>query len=182
MGLLILQRRNRPRAGQRERGAGLHGAVRRPDLDPCEVTQSWAEQNLTPFCIALPRMPHGRQPPHESLLGAGRISGPVWRRTRSTLLFPLPTVSALGSGHQRQPRSPGGATSAQHPGQRRTPGHRMAASRASCWLLWGSLCFARAALLLTSLLSLLTVPLKAAPSPVPSIQHRFTLVWLLEPG
>lgn len=58
----------------------------------------------------------------------------------------------------------------------------MAATRASFWLLWSSLCSDKAALLLTSFPPLLTLPLNAAAGLVPSIHHRFTLVWLPEPG
>lgn len=97
MGLLILQRRNRPRAGQRERGAGLHGAVRRPDLDPCDVTQSWAEQDLTPFCIALPRMPHGSLLMSPSLdLGEFRARCGGEPEAPSSFLFQQSVLWALG--------------------------------------------------------------------------------------
>lgn len=58
----------------------------------------------------------------------------------------------------------------------------MAATRASCWLPWGSLYSDKAALLLTSLPPLLTLPLNAVAGSVPSIHHRITLVWLLQPG
>lgn len=172
MGLLASQQRSRHREGQREWGWPAWGEEARPQ-PMRHYTVNWAEQSLTLLAVVSPVCP---------MTTFSRVPPQGWASSEFSLLLPPLTFSALCSGQRRQFPSPGGAAPAQHPGQRLTLGLGMAATRASFWLLWSSLCSDKAALLLTSFPPLLTLPLNAAAGLVPSIHHRFTLVWLPERG
>lgn len=143
---------------------GLDGAVRRPDLDPHSPwghPVSWAEQGPTPFQCPPQNAP--QQPPHSPSCAEQASSG--------AFLLPPLTARAWGAGRQRPPCCEACGWHCTYPAPWTAPhaGPRDGGLRPP----FG---FSGVASALTSFPPLSPHPLMAAPHPVPSIQHRVTLV------